>query len=1516
MHVRANASFACGFLFLFLLTSLTGAPASALAAEIPYHDSWAEHGLTVTSQSPTGLEFSFSLAKWHLVDVEINGQPMQAIQVPGMLLPNDEGAPNLPGTGRYIAVPNGGVATVRIVGSRTEILPGIELAPAPRIPKETESGPLHYQKNPQIYTRNAYYPADHVLLSAPTEIRGVGAVLLGITPFQYNPVTKELLVYRDLRLEVTFSGGDGRFGQDRLRNRWWDPILADVLLNYSSLPAVDYNLHSESRTEDFEYVIICPDDPVFTAYADSLRVFRNAQGIRTGVVTTTEVGGNTTAAIEAYVDNAYNTWTVPPSAVLLLGDYGTGSSGIISPIYDSYCLSDNIYADVNGDHLPDIAFARMCAENETHLATLVGKALGYERQPPVNAGYYSNPVVAGGWQTERWFILCDEVLYGFMANELGKTPVREYAIYSGTPGSTWSTATNTSTVVSYFGPGGLGYIPADPSHLTDWGASATRLNNDLNSGAFILQHRDHGGNDGWGEPDYDSGDLAGLSNSDLTFVFSINCLTGEYNIPGECFAETFHRHTQGALGIIAASESSYSFVNDTYVWGMYDYMWPDFDPGYGTTGPHDMKPAFANASGKYYLQASNWPYNTSSKEVTHHLFHHHGDAFTTVYTEMPQALTVAHDGAMLSGVPFFNVTADAGALIGLSVDGEWLGSALGTGGPLSIDIPPQMPGGTLLVTVTMQNYYRYSQSVPIIPPEGPYVVFESYAINDVSGNGNGLLDYREDVLLSLTLQNVGLEASTKVDAVIATAGDLYTTIIDASEKFPDIPAASSATVVDAYEIVVASTVPDEHVIPFTVTTTDNDSTYVSYFSITAHAPDLVMDNYFVDDGGDNILDPGETADLQVTLLNDGSSQVANLNITLTSLNPNVTVNVGSANIPSLAPDESGVATFNLSAAPETPIGEVAEFDLVVDATDYTYQTTLAMPIGLSIEDFENGHFMSYPWTMAGDADWTIDTAAPYEGVYCARSGDVSDNQTSELSVDTEVLADGTISFWYKVSSESSYDYLRFSIDGSEMGSWSGSVGWAEVSYPVTTGLRTFTWKYTKDGSVSTGSDCGWIDYIIFPAIGEPPLPLCEVSPLSFEVTILPEDTLSQTITVTNDGEGELDYEVILTVDDEAARDIPAVNFKKGEPDPRQGSAPSEGSGGPDPFGYVWIDSAEPGGPTYDWVEINGVGTAVGTDDDANYGPFSLGFDFSFYGITYNQVRICTNGWISFTSTSTRYTNDPIPAGGDPNTLVAPFWDDLDPGSGGLIYYWADIANQRFIVEYDGVHHYPSGNPETFQVIIYADGTLAYQYKTADLTGGCTVGIENSTGSVGLQVVYNAAYLHSNLAIRLAAEPLPEPWVSVSPLEGTVGPLSSDELTVRFCSSDVEIGDYTGTITINTNDPSLPVIAIPVILHVDGLSAVDETLPSIFALGAAYPNPFNPSVNIEFAIPHPCRATLSVYDVAGRLVRTLFSGKIPAGRHVASWDGRDDHGRQAASGTYYYRLDAGKFSDTQQAVLIK
>ncbi len=134
----------------------------------------------------------------------------------------------------------------------------------------------------------------------------------------------------------------------------------------------------------------------------------------------------------------------------------------------------------------------------------------------------------------------------------------------------------------------------------------------------------------------------------------------------------------------------------------------------------------------------------------------------------------------------------------------------------------------------------------------------------------------------------------------------------------------------------------------------------------------------------------------------------------------------------------------------------------------------------SIEDFETGDFSKYDWQFEGNADWFITDVNPYEGTYSARSGDIGDAQTSVLYLEYTAYAEDVLSFWYKTSTESGWDFLRFYINGVEMDEWSGINAWSYAEYTVPEGNHIFKWEYYKDFSVSSGEDAVWIDMITFP----------------------------------------------------------------------------------------------------------------------------------------------------------------------------------------------------------------------------------------------------------------------------------------------------------------------------------------------------------------------------------------------------------------------------------------------------
>jgi subtilisin family serine protease len=598
----------------------------------------------------------------------------------------------------------------------------------------------------------------------------------------------------------------------------------------------------------------------------------------------------------------------------------------------------------------------------------------------------------------------------------------------------------------------------------------------------------------------------------------------------------------------------------------------------------------------------------------------------------------------------------------------------------------------------------------------------------------------------------------------------------------------------------------------------------------------------------------------------------------------------------LAPVYSNGSGFYTIDMPAGAVYEVLARKAGHGAQQQTVNFTGSMTLDFTLpeliaEDFESGGFLSYPWVMGGNADWTIDTVDPYEGTYCAKSGDIGDSQDSEMEVTVEVAAAGDISFWYKVSSEATYDYLRFYIDGIEIAEWEGEEGWAEFSYPVSSGSHTFKWAFEKDYSVSSGSDCGWIDYIEFPTIGEPPAPDATLNPASIEETVAEGETGYATATLGNVGDADLTY---------------LLGIEYGEP-------PAASYGGPDAYGYSWVDSNTPGGPVYNWVDISGIGTPITPGD---IGPFALGFDFNYYGTLYNSIRIAPKGWLSFTSVSGSYSNLPVPDAMEPNTMLAPFWDDFNPNFGGTIYYYADSANSRFIAQWEQVWHFPSGPAETFQVIVNADGSILYQYKTVVSDGSCTIGIENADGTDGLQVIYDTAgYLHDGLAIEFAVDP-GLAWLTVTPVSGAVSPLGSQTLDLTMDATNLAEGVYYADVLITTNDTENALMTLPVTLTVGPQTGVDDEIPVAAVFFGAVPNPFSPTTDLHFNLPAAADVELRIYDVAGRLVRTLVDGPRPGGENKVQWNGRDETGHDVASGTYFARFVVNEQASIKSVTLVR
>jgi subtilase family protein/fervidolysin-like protein/ASPM-SPD-2-Hydin domain-containing protein/HYDIN/CFA65/VesB family protein/BACON domain-containing protein len=372
------------------------------------------------------------------------------------------------------------------------------------------------------------------------------------------------------------------------------------------------------------------------------------------------------------------------------------------------------------------------------------------------------------------------------------------------------------------------------------------------------------------------------------------------------------------------------------------------------------------------------------------------------------------------------------------------------------------------------------------------------------------------------------------------------------------------------------------------------------------------------------------------------------------------------------------------------------------------------------------------------------------------------------------------------------------------------------------------------------------------------IPDVDVAPTSLSATLLTGGSSDQSLGVSNVGQGTLDF-TIPTPDlvTNSVVQQPFTLYGKDEIDPRTGPPVTQGTGGPDTFGYRWVDSDEPFGPTFVWNDISATGTAVSFSgpDDANAGPFPIGFDFSFYGVAYNSFRVCTNGWLSFTSTATAYSNQALPNAGAPLNLLAPFWDDLLV-TGGAVYYKSSPT--ELVVQWTNVPHYSAGGPYSFQAVLHADGSIEYFYLSmADPLNSATVGIQNATGNDGLNMAFNAAYLHNNMAIRIQAVPQ---WLSVNPTSGRVYAPGSTNLSVHIGTEGLLGGTYEGNVRIQSNDPDEPMVTVPVTLTVIGAPDINLA-PASYDFGQVFLNA-SPTTQVQVQNPGTDVLHVSGVTIAG------------------------------------------------------
>ncbi|MBD3237599.1 MAG: hypothetical protein GF330_12915, partial [Candidatus Eisenbacteria bacterium] len=336
--------------------------------------------------------------------------------------------------------------------------------------------------------------------------------------------------------------------------------------------------------------------------------------------------------------------------------------------------------------------------------------------------------------------------------------------------------------------------------------------------------------------------------------------------------------------------------------------------------------------------------------------------------------------------------------------------------------------------------------------------------------------------------------------------------------------------------------------------------------------------------------------------------------------------------------------------------------------------------------------------------------------------------------------------------------------------------------------------------------------------------------------------------------------------------------------------------GPDAYGYYAfdnLDTAYDEAPVYDWVEIasnhGGPGTAVGLSDYGGDNDDSrvvdLPFPFLFYGETFTQATICTNGWIAMGATDLdNRRNWIIPGAGAPQYLIAPMWDNLYQTGQDVVYHWFDADQHRYIVQWSRLRNNQGNQIENFELILYnpahyptatGDGEIVFQYETfADsdyLQQYSTIGIQNRDRTDGVLYRYynqawpGAASVTSGSAIRFTPfAATPRGTLSGIVTNATNGGTPLPDVVVRVQDTGQQMhsqpdGTYAGAVpigvqTIIAEHPSFASDTVAGVWIVEDQVteldfALDDIAPPSFPATTALPN------TADETGPYPVEAVL-------------------------------------------------------------
>lgn len=1039
-----SKSILLGIIFLVL----TGIP-SAKAQKIT-EDSWQR----------LRVEFSIPDATDMLNNSELGWLPSSEVGEP--CLPTYSTLIEVPFCHGYeVIVSNATYDTLNaadLLGSRTSIW----LSPVQPSRSKSDTAVHPLVKNQKTYSTDAFYGVSPASVEAVGIARDRQLARLQFSPVQYNPVSNQVIVCRQATVEVRYLESDPDATLSHF-HRYNTPAFGGIDVLNSLYPK------SVNTSAPIRYLIV--SHSMFRGQLDSFVQWKRRKGFIVDIAYTDSAAvGTTSTSIQSFILSQYTNSTAEkpaPTYLLLVGDHeqipafdGTTDEDHITDLYYTTWTS--------GDNIPDCYHGRFSAQTVAQLTPQIEKTLMYEQYTFADPSFLDRAVMVAG-------------VDGGTVGDYGYThadPAMDYAIQHYINGGQGYSQVhyfknNTSVV-----PSGTNVTVAGNSSSM----SAT-VRSYYNQGAGWINYSAHGSATSWGTPNFTTSHAAAMTNTQKFGIMVGNCcLTNKFET-ATCLGESVLRKDGycGAVGYIGGSNSTYWGEDFYWAVGVRNNISATMSLSYNASklGIYDrLFHTHSETYNKWVLTQGdmmfqgNMAVQGSTSGLKHYyweIYHLMGDPSLMPYMTQANTMTVSVSTNIVVGTVSLPVSAAPHAYIALvdTLSNQLIASAFADeSGNATLTLPGNLMVGTYRLAASAQQYRISFVDISIVQPEGPYPF-----INSVS---SAPLNAGDTVALTLHFENIGNATAHNIVANLSS-NTPYLTLSTNTVVLDSLAAGASVNLSGAVSAYVATDVPDNTTANLNITSSWTGNTLPSNSQVPLHlyAPALSIS---FSQPSMNLM-AGSNATLTATLHNNGHAS-AQGSLVLTSPTSLLTATSSSTTPFTLAPNSQTTVTLTLHADSQIPQHITIPLRYQYNSLD----NELPVYIGQGYsETFEGGSMTlpgvsntsSHPWIV-------IDTLA-YQGTHSMRSAaNLTDYDSSVMNITVNVVTADSVSFYYRVSSENNYDKFFFNIDGVAQFNASGEVYWTRAAYLLSPGTHTLSFRYVKDVSMSSGSDCAWIDNIVLP----------------------------------------------------------------------------------------------------------------------------------------------------------------------------------------------------------------------------------------------------------------------------------------------------------------------------------------------------------------------------------------------------------------------------------------------------